>query len=251
VKISVHFRYIFIAFFCILLILKGNASEKFQVTFQLAPTYEKLSPRDKVYKGLFGYKLSYNFGVEYRVFSSPDFSFSTGILMQDKGFRNELQFKTSDSISQTGAIAISTKYLTVPLDLNRHIHIAEKTELVLTGGFSFGYLFSQSFIGRRVPDDLATNTNTFLGEEVTDKRSNIDWFNKLYWGLDLGVGVTQYIKSKMVIMVQPTYYRQLNKVVNPEGPLRADFSPKLDSFALNIRVGYYFSDQIKNYKKSL
>ncbi len=244
-------KFIIFPFFIVLLPLVIFADEKYQITGQASPSYETINYRSKDFRKLGGYKLSYNFGFEYKNFLSPVLSYSTGLQFQNKGFRNVLEFYSSDSVKifKDGAIVINAYYLMVPFDLNWDISIFNKTAFVVSSGFSSGVLFRQEMVGKRIPEELSQK-NPFTGEQLDSGREKIDWFKKLFFGWNVGVGLTQYIKSKLVITVQPMYTRQLNKLIDPNGPVRTGGTiPKFDSFSLNLRIGYYFNDQIANYKK--
>lgn len=227
------------------------ADEKYQITGQLSPSYETINYRNKNFRSLGGYKLSYNFGFEYKNFLSPVFSVSTGLQLQNKGFRNVLEFYSSDSVKifKDGALVINAYYLMAPLDLNWDIQLFNKTALVLSTGFSAGYLLRQEMVGKRIPSELEQK-NPMTGEPLIPGTEKIDWFKHFYFGWNGGLGITQYIKSKLVLTIQPVYTRQLNKLIDPWGPVRTgETTPKFDSYAIHFRLGYYFNDQIANYKK--
>lgn len=228
-----------------------KADEKYQVTGQLSPSYETINYRNRDFRKLGGYKLSYNFGFEYKNFLSPVFSVSTGLQFQNKGFRNILEFYSSDSVKifKDGALVINAYYLMAPFDLNWDIQLFNKTALVFSTGFSTGFLLRQEMVGKRIPLELAQK-NPITGEPLEMGPEKIDWFKRFYFGWNGGIGITQYIKSKLVLSVEPMYTRQLNKLIDPWGPVKTgDTKPRFDSFAIHVRLGYYFNDQIANYKK--
>lgn len=227
------------------------AEEKYQITGQLSPSYETINYRSKDFRKLGGYKLSYNFGFEYKNFFSPVFSISSGLQLQNKGFKNILEFYSSDSVKifKDGALVINAYYLVAPVDLNWDIHVFTKTAIVLSTGFTGGLLLRQEMVGKRIPEELSQR-NPFTGEQLDSGREKIEWFKRFYLGWNGGIGITQYIQSKLVLTVQPVYTRQINKLIDPWGPVRTgDTTPKFDSFAIHFRIGYYFNDQIANYKK--
>lgn len=227
------------------------ADEKYQITGQLSPSYETINYRNKNFRHLGGFKLSYNFGFEYKNFLSPVFSISTGLQMQNKGFRNIIEFYSSDSVKifRDGALVINAYYLMAPIDLNWDIQLLDKTVLVISTGFSAGYLLRQEMTGKRIPAELE-QINPVTGRPYEPGTEKIDWFKHFYFGWNGGFGITQYIKSKLVLTVQPMYTRQLNRLIDPWGPVRTgETTPKFDSYAIHFRLGYYFNDQISNYKK--
>lgn len=228
-----------------------SADEKYQITGQLSPSYETINYRDKDFRKLGGYKLSYNFGFEYKNFLSPVFSISTGLQLQNKGFKNVLEFYSSDSVKifKDGALVINAYYLVAPFDLNWDIQIFDKTALVISTGFSTGFLLRQEMVGKKIPAELEQR-NPITGETLESGPEKIDWFKYFYLGWNGGFGITQYIKSKLVLTVQPMYTRQINKLIDPWGPVQTNgTTPKFDSYAIHFRLGYYFNDQIENYKK--
>lgn len=242
--------FIFLTVSCILPEV-SFADEKYQITGQLTPSYETMNYRDKTFRRMAGYKLSYNLGFEYKNFLSPVFSISTGVQIQNKGFKNILEFYSSDSakIFDDVTLMVNAYYLVAPVDLNWDIQIFDKTSLIISTGFSPGILFRQEMVGKRIPEELSER-NPFTGRTLEAGREKIEWFNRFYFGWNGGLGITQYIKSKLVISLQPVYTRQLNKLIDPLGPVKtAGTTPKFDSYAIHFRVGYYFNDQIANYKK--
>ena len=56
----------------------------------------------------------------------------------------------------------------------------------------------------------------------------------------------------MVIVIQPFYARQLNKALRNDAPVVSpeNTTPKLDSYGMDIKIGYYFNKNINNDKKN-
>lgn len=232
--------------------LWAQVGDKYQVNLIVAPSLETYSAKTAAAGKLFQEKFSYNFGAEYKYFLDPTFAVSAGLQFQDKGFRSTFTFDTNDSTQiGEGLIAVSTRYLNVPLLLNHHWQIARKTELVLDYGPVFGYLVKQSLLGKRIPEDLGQEIQ-FLEENITNNRTDIEWFNKAYFGVFAGLGVQQYVASRLVLVANMGYTKQFNRTIDPDGPLvssEPNFNPRFNSIILQLKMGWYFNKQIQNDKK--
>lgn len=254
-----------IAQFCSILVLLTiftnglSAQEKFQINGVLIPTYEGISMNNVQITNPYTYRFSYGFGAEMKYFLSPKISTNFGLQFNDRGFLAEPKYAYLDD-SITTTISISCKYLTIPFDLCINFQPAFRTELFINAGLSYGILLRQTFKGRRVPPELGRPDNGMF-EGISNKPSNIKWFDGNYWGVNLGFGVSRYIKSRMVLTVNPGMSFQIDGLLNPQGPVLqtvvtnqgtlTSFDPKLKSFYLQLKLGYYFSDQIENTKKKL
>lgn len=245
-----------------LLTLTASAQTPFicETTFIVAPSTENLvvnllQPLPNGDRKLdFGWKVTYNFGAEFKYYLSPGTSVSTGLMLQDKGFRNLLEVATTDSLSGNGefekpALIGSAKYITAPLDLNMHIKTSRKSRILLSGGIIYGRLFTQNLLGKRIsPEQENTQTSIFA---VESGKSNIQLFNKSYFGLNFGVGFTKYIKDKMVLTIQPHYIWQRGNALDDDAPVVGGDKIRFNSFLVDVRFGYYYNSQIKNRKKEI
>ena len=235
----------FLSFLLVCCSLYGfSTGEKFQITLMFSPSFETYN--DRQLPDIFDYKLSYNIGVEYKHFLAPDFSFSTGLLFQNKGFSTKPVYLNS-GIDTKGNINISARYLTIPFTFDGHIKLANKLDLILSAGINGGYLVNESFIGRRVNGEEEIQEGIFSTN--SEDRQLLDIFSNTYFGVNLGVGLCKYIKSKMVIAVEPFYRRQINDAIDPTSRASGYIEPRLDSFCLDVKIGYYFNKNIRNYRK--
>ncbi len=252
-------RIIGVLFFGGCLFLGLKSQEKYQLNFIFGPSYESISPRNGGIVNPFTYKYSYNFGGEIKYFLSPKMSSNIGLQYNNKGFRSFIEYPVfDDTLSST--VLISAQYLTLNFDLGANFSPAFRTEYFFNAGVSYGLLVGQSFKGKRVPETLGRPDNG-LYEGLSNGRSNIEWFDKNYFAAQLSVGISRYIKSRLVFTFQPTFSYQIDHLINPDGPVipiaitssgqPVEYSPKLHSFLLLFKLGYYFSDQIENDKKSL
>jgi hypothetical protein len=237
------------------------AQDKFQVNFMVAPSYERVSFRKINIDNNFYFKYSYNFGAEIKYFFSPKITTNLGLQFNDRGFQARPEFVTSDGTIQTfddAVVNISAKYLTIPFDLHFNFQPAYRTDLFFGTGLGFGILVGQSFRGKRVSAELGRPDNPIF-EGVSDQRSNINWFDRTYLSWNFGAGISRYVKSRLVITINPYYSMQLDRARALDGPLVAidpngiglSIEPKFDSYGVNLKLGYYFSDQIENTKKEL
>ena len=245
--------------FCSFLLTAG---EKYSVNLILSPSYEKIGFRNRLIDNPFDAKLSYNFGVDYRYYIEPEISFSAGLQFNKRGFRTHPTYKTSDGQVQDfddAVVVISANYLSLPFEIQYNFQPFFRTEISLHTGLCYGYLVNQTFKGKRISNEIQPSEEFLKGLE--EKSKAINWFDKSYIGWIAGFSVSRAIKSRLVITVNPTYYRQLDRALNPYGPVKEDsrdrngnpvlINPKFDSFSLNLKLGYYFSDQIENTKKTL
>lgn len=232
--------------------LAKAGGEKFQITLLLSPSaewvYFRNSANAGLYNDIFGTKLSYNFGIEYKRFFDPSLSFSTGFLYQNKGFRNTYTQENLDGTIEEGTTLGSAHFATLPLYLNAHHGITRKTEMIYTAGLGIGYLMSQTVRNVNYTGEDNAQDGLF---DTGNGRSNINFFRDFYLGLHAGVGISTYIRSRIVLVLQPMYKYQLNDGRNPELPINDLFAAKLNSFAVDIKVGYFFTKQVRNRKKEL
>ena len=89
---------------------------KYQITLLLSPSMEGYNPRNKEVKRLWktqGYqtKFTYNFGLEYKKFMSPLSSFSTGLLLQNKGYRALLSEASAGSNGLAAKMYLYYRYI--------------------------------------------------------------------------------------------------------------------------------------------
>ncbi len=236
----------------LLIINQVKAIDKYQITVNLSPSMEHFNDRTIGLQLPNQWKASYHFGFEYRRFLDPNFSVHVGLNFQNKGFKTEpfILLSTGQiAPDKAGHIIVSARYLTIPLGIDKHFQLAKKLDLVLTTSFAGGRLVNQTMVGRRFdgPEDLEDP----LFGRLAAGSSNIHWYGKYYLGANIGIGLAKYIKSKLLIVVQPMYQRQLNNALDPDGPIIGTEKPRLDSFSLDIKVGYYFNKQIKNNRKNL
>ena len=232
----------------------GKSTEKYQVLFQLSPTLERLNMRssDSTMKDLHGSKLSYNFGIDYKHFLSPSTTFETGVLFQNKGLRNVLgNALDGRGLFDKRVLALGLWYISVPTNFNFHIRTSRKSRILITTGLMNGILINQMQEGRRTE---AGDKSPFTGGDITDSKVKINIFRRHYMGLNLGFSFMKYIKSKLVLEIEPMYTRGINKALRKDAPVSyggvlPEPTPKLDSFSINFRLGYFFNKQIKNYQK--
>jgi len=228
--------------------------EKYHVSLMLSPSAEWMrfsnSINAKTYNALWGTKISQNFGFEYKRFFDPSLSLSFGAMYSNKGFRNEI-FGTNDLGLPTqevvGITLFSAHMVSIPLALNIHHRISRKLSLDFSLGASAGYIFSEIARNKYYSDE----TNPEQGFwDLSEGRSNINILQDWYAGAHAGVGVSVYVKSRMVLGIQPTYRMQLNNARDYLGSFSSSdpFVARLNSFGLDVKIGYFFSKQIKDRK---
>jgi len=234
--------------------VQAKSTEKYQVSLQLSPTLERLNMRssDSTMKNLHGTKLSYNFGISYKHFLSPLNTFEMGLIFQNKGLRNVLgNALDGRGLFDKRVLALGLWYISVPTNFNFHIRTSRKSRILITSGLMNGILINQVQEGRRTE---AGDKSPFTGGDITDSKVKINIFRRHYLGLNLGFSFMKYIKSKVVLEIEPMYTRSINKAFRKDAPVNyggliPEPTPKLDSFSVNFRLGYFFNKQIKNYQK--
>lgn len=237
-------KQLFILVFTLFTLGTFAGGDKWQLTLLLSPSLETYN--DRAAPDIFDYKLSYNVGVEYKYFLAPDFSFSTGAMFLNKGFSTRPVYANS-GLETAGNILISARYIGVPFNFNGHFKLTEKLDFIVNAGLTGGYLVNDSFIGRRINGDKELQDPLF--EDASDQRQPLDIFSNIYLGWNLGIGFCKYVASKMVIAVEPYYRRQINDAIDPSSAATGWVKPRLDSFCLDLKVGYYFNRNIRNYRK--
>lgn len=247
----------FLLLYASTLIYAQGGNEKFEFKFQLSPTLERMNPRNRVAKSELSWdrKLSYNFGIEYARYFAPDVSLATGVLIQNKGYRSILtNFTSSDPRFNNSVFVLSAKYVSVPTNLNIHLETGNKSRFLLTFGLMNGYLIDARSKYKRVSsEELSVIDDPFDNNDVIENTIIYnDVFNKWFLGLNLGFGITKYVKDKIAIEVHPLYTAQLNRGISKNARVTAGnfrINPKFDSLALDVKLGYYFNKQIKNSQK--
>lgn len=225
-------------------------TEKFQLTLLLSPTTEWMRFRNSVnaaaYNSLWGNKFSYNFGLEYKRFFDPSLSFSIGATYMNKGFRNSIY--DASGAETVGTTLCSVHMAAVPLLLNFHHSLRRKVEMIYTAGIAGGYLISETVRSKSYTGEALPEQGWF---DVNGGRSNVNLFQDHYIGLNLGIGISTYLKSRLVLIVQPTYKHQLNNARDFTGQFASGdyFTAGLHSFGVDFKLGYFFTKQFRNRKK--
>ncbi|MBL4651484.1 MAG: outer membrane beta-barrel protein [Flavobacteriales bacterium] len=230
-------------------------ADKYEIKAIFSPTFETMRPGNRYFKADWGYKLSYNLGIEYKYYLDPDISFSTGILYQDKGYRVVYSENLNPSLLYNNAVFVTSfKYFMVPTNINLHFETSKKSGFLLVFGMTNGYLWKAKASFKRVSDDqvgiIADSNNNIDKEDIS--YNMMPYSKRRFTGINVGFKFSKYIKSKMVFEIGTIYSRQLNKLNKQavygedknglEYPLRQ----KLDAFIFDIRLGYFFNKQIQN-----
>ena len=229
--------------------------DKFGIKGILSPTFETMRPGNRYFKDDWGFKLSYNFGMEYKFYFKPDVSLSTGVLYHDKGYRSIYsKIENPDFLYSNSVYVISYKYILVPTNLNLHFEVSKKSRLLIVAGMSNGYLIDATGTFKRVSEEQSSALqDQYQDLDVEDNSySLVPYSNKRYTGVNLGFKFSKYIRSKMIIEFGAIYGRQLNRIYkedqtaqDPNGVAYV-IRPKFDSIVLDVRLGYFFNKQIKN-----
>ena len=112
---------------------------------------------------------------------------------------------------------------------------------------SGGYLFAERVRNKNyTQEDIPENS---LFNRVDN--SNVNIFNDYYISADFGMGISTFIKSRVVLVVQPMFKFQVNNARDYTGQFISSdpFTAYMNSFGVNMKIGYFFTKQIRNRKK--
>lgn len=226
--------------------------EKFQLNLLISPAAEWLwfnnSANASIYNNLWGTKLSYNFGFEYKRFFDPSLSLSTGVMYMNKGFRNvDL---SAGANGKKGVTLMSAHIVSVPLYLNIHHDISRKVEMIYTAGIAGGYIFQERVRNKNYSNEEVPEQSIL---DASNGVSNVNLFNDAYVGAHFGVGISTYLKSRVVLVIQPMYKFQINNARDYLGQFASadPFNARLNSFGIDFKIGYFFTKQVRNRTKDI
>ncbi len=244
-------RLLYLAIFFAVASQSFASGEKYHLSLQLSPTLEWLrfakSVNATAYNQLWGEKLSYNFGIEYKRFFDPSLSMSFGAIYMNKGFRNTIYGEDPNEpgvVKKIGAALSSVHMVGVPISINIHHRFNRKLEMIYTGGLTGAYLLNEQIRNKYQPGE-ETPEDGFL--DVSPGRSNSNLYVDWYVGAHAGIGVSGYISKRVVLVVQPMYRVQLNNARDYLGLFASNdpFTAKLNSFGIDFKIGYFFTKQIR------
>ena len=245
-------RNIFVVLFLSLSLYANAGGEKFQLNLIVSPTAEWMwfnrSPFAKTYNNLWGTKLSYNFGIEYKRFFDPSLSFSTGVLYMNKGFRNV--DPTAGVDGKNGVTLMSAHVIGVPLTINAHHDLRRHVEMIYSIGIVGGYLFQERVRNKNYSEEEIPEQRIL---DATNGVSNVNIFNDVYVGAHAGIGISAYLKSRVVLVVQPMFQFQINNARDYLGQFNSSdpFNARLNSFGVDLKIGYFFTKQVRNQSKDI
>jgi hypothetical protein len=122
--------------------------------------------------------------------------------------------------------------------------------MIYTIGVAGGYIFAERARNRNYSNEAIPNQGIL---DVTQEQSNVNLFNDVYVGAHAGVGISAYLKSRVVLVVQPMYKFQINNARDYLGQFASGdpFNARLNSLGLDLRIGYFFTKQVRNRKKEI
>lgn len=238
--------------FLLLSLQAAAGGEKFQINLIMAPTAEWMwfnrSPFASTYNDLWGTKLSYNFGIEYKRFFDPSLSFSAGLLYMNKGFRNV--DPTAGVNGEKGVTLMSAHVAAIPLTLNIHHDLTRRVEMIYSLGIVTGYIFQERVRNRNYSEEEIPEQVIL---DATNGVSNVNIFNDIYLGAHAGIGISAYLKSRVVLVVQPMFQFQINNARDYLGQFASSdpFNARLNSFGIDLKIGYFFTKQVRNQTKDI
>lgn len=196
---------------------------------------------------LWGSKLSYNAGLEYKRFLDPSMSVSTGISYLNKGFKNKEPYVNADGSNQIGVTVGDVHVFAVPLYLNIHHRLKRKVEMIYTFGLSGGWVLAERIRNRNYTAEDIPENSLLSGLDG----SNVNLFNDYYISADFGMGISTFLKSRLVLVVQPMFKYQMHNARDFSGQFISSdpFTMHMNSFGINLKMGYFFTKQIRNKRK--
>ncbi|MCH7541346.1 outer membrane beta-barrel protein [Patescibacteria group bacterium] len=206
--------------------------------------------KDSIAKGymnkidLYDMKLSYNYGIEYKHFLGESNSISTGLFFVNKGYQKILETIGVDTTYNL--IRVNTQYIEIPFVVNSHYKINKRSRAILSFGLHTGYLLSDKLVIFALQDDQEAKLND--GKTV---ERDLDLYNPFYIGGNIGLGISLYIKTKMILILQPNYTHQFNRAFKESANLRAETKAKYSSISFDVKIGYYFNRKLRNAKKKI
>ncbi|NQY10176.1 MAG: outer membrane beta-barrel protein [Flavobacteriales bacterium] len=237
-----------------------KAGEVWQITLMVSPSLESMT--DKVDRQLnrfnkadikaglinkidkYDMKLSYNYGIEYKHFFSESTSFSTGVFFVNKGYQ-DIHVQTTPATIYT-LKKVNVQYVEIPLILNSHFDINKRSRLIFSVGLHTGYKLSN----REVHYSL-TSENARKNSEDKEVIRDLDYFRPMYFGANIGLGVSLYLKTKMVLILQPNYTHQFNQAFREDVNFSTLTKAKFTSLSFDMKIGYYFNRKLRNAKKKI
>lgn len=189
--------FVFLICFLILIINSKAQNNTLDLGLVLSPSVEGFYNPTFTSSGLTDReKLSYNFGLKARYLLSKKFSFSSGVMIYNKGRTYTVPLaSTPNQAPNFSTLSNSIWYLSVPLNIHAHFSFKNRSSL----GPNIGVVY-----GRKVFQYLHQVRKNY--DFYTFRRNGA---SQNYFGLSLGLTYSTRINNKL-IEISPNYVRQLN-----------------------------------------
>lgn len=203
------------------LLLMQGLSAQVEVGLTIAPSASTFHAKGQDYSSYYMYPV--NFGVTIKK-SWGAFNLSSGITHLTQGLKTEGERVTTAEPDGTGEFYTHyDKFRTVAIPLLIGYKVFDKKSTSVHGGFGLytGYIYSQK-------------------SEQDGRTMNLDWFDDLYLGVNVGVTVRQQISDQLSIELRPNYLHQIRKDL-PKSTNA--WTLRMKTWALGIGVCYQFGKE--------
>ena len=117
-----------------------------------------------------------------------------------------MAYQNSGGESDVGFTVGDMHVIAIPLYLNIHHRIKRKVEMIYTAGVSGGYLFAERVRNKNYTAEDIPENSLLSGLD----QSNVNLFNDYYISADFGVGISTFLKSRVVLVLQPMFKYQVH-----------------------------------------
>ncbi|NQY66997.1 MAG: hypothetical protein HRT72_04655 [Flavobacteriales bacterium] len=235
------------------------ATETWQITVMVSPSIENMSDKlDRQYNrlnrdtiknnpdlnkiDLYDIKWSYNYGIEFKSFMTDLNSFSTGLFFVNKGYQKVLTYPDAPD----KLVRLNAFYVETPAVFNWHKELNKKSRLIFSTGLHLGRLVSEKIATFSLDED---GSGKFSDDKLINRELKL--YNPWYIGGNVGLGISMYVKTKMVLILQPNYTHQFNKAERQDAAAVTFKENKFRSFSFDMKLGYYFNRKLKNGRKKI
>ncbi|OFX51837.1 MAG: hypothetical protein A2046_00740 [Bacteroidetes bacterium GWA2_30_7] len=179
--------------------------------------------------------INYGISVAYK---KKKMLISTGILKITQGSKFQVEITTNEL--PEGGIGtydnfIRIKSLIIPLNIS-YVLTSKNTGFTGSIGIYSGYVYKQQLENTSISKDNQPPSNIIYLNGPPKRFNDIDMFEKLYFGANIGIGLQQFISKKMSYIIRPNFLFQLRK----ELP-REQYPWTYRLMSLSIDIGFYYS----------
>ena len=108
-------------------------------------------------------------------------------------------------------VFIRAKTIAIPVVINYLIISKNKTEFFGGLGIYAGYIYSQQEENTSIPQNYQPPGNIIYAGGSPKRFLNINIFDEIYYGVNVGVGLRQFLSKRISLQVRPNFLFQLRK----------------------------------------